>query len=605
MTPARPGAQRVKEPSHVPQLPSHNPGVLVSILMFALAVHCPGAAQSDRLPRRMPDSLPTLISVPDYPGLIRKLAESPLAAAPDGSPGRRLLDAARDALHPRLRAFFKAAGMTPERLAALKPGAAALGLRLAGDGNQHLRGLLLLDARESRREARSLLEDARRTAGSLEWLSVEERVLADRRVDCFTVSGGDAEGPVPGRFYALLDQGTLAVVGDTDDQFIKSYLRQYEPDSTKTLGGSELYRETTDYLDERGDVMVFTGRGGSNPDGPRTRWLRRMGLMDVRGSARAIRLGEEGIHTRSVHLLPRPRRGLMKALTTGTSRPEPAGYVSGDPVFYGGLRFDPATLWTEVMSALEDFAPSTADSVRERVKSGILPVNLERDLLGALGSNWQLYVPKPAVGEGMPRMIHAALAVELDHPGEMRKALEAWLQPGSGDRGVTKIHHVGATIYSMDTEVPLGMLPVSMPSLQPEEDGGGGRPMRAVRPSVSLLEDRVVLASSLELAKKVAEQSRRGASPLMERPAVQDMLSRLMPDRDGLLIADAREVGAGLWAYARGLVRRHSGGEVSLPPFSTMQGHLGMAAAAIRWSDRGAAIETWLPYADVSQEGGL
>ncbi|MEF8788311.1 MAG: hypothetical protein V5A84_04510 [Planctomycetota bacterium] len=549
---------------------NHTTAILAILMLVSAALPRAATREQDHLLDDMPASVTTTISAPDYPALGERLGRLPFG---DGeAPSAPFLGAARDALDPRLKDFFSEADISLERLDGLPTGPVALGLALADEGNPRLRGLLLVDVAESREAARSVLKDARRAADTLDWLEVESRELRGRTVDCFTVSGGRPEGPTPRRFYALLHSGTLAVAGGSEGRLMETYITLRRSGDADSVADSELYRRAMKYLEERGDVMFFSASDRSVGIGaPRARWLRRMGLQDVRSSARAIRFNEEGVHTRSVHLIPAPRRGLMKALSTGEAHPEPPAFVGEDPVFYGSLRFDAATLWSEALAALEELSAESARKVRKRVESGRLPFDLQKDVLDALGSNWQLYVPNPAVGSGMPRMVHAGLAVELKDVDGPRRALELWLQPGGGNRTYTKMTHAGATIYSVSQKVPLAMLPVSLPS--PEEDGqsGSGQPMTAIRPSLVLLEDRAVLTSSRELARKIAERSSRQSSPLMDRRQVREMLSRLMPERDGLVVADARRVGRATWGYARKLARRHSSGEVRLPPFSEMQ----------------------------------
>jgi len=576
------------------------------------------------------------MSLRNYPALAEKYRQTPFFRLLKEPEVNGLLQAARDAISKKLDEATGVSGVEIRDVPKMLSGE----LALASDNMQWGRGgnlLMLIDVSKNRDLAQSLIEKAI-AFGEREGAEVTKEQFRGQQIyrlkakpGAVSLESGSRDAPEshglkeePGQSQEVdpwegrainvsvaLGGEILAICAGTDGSLLEKHLILRAGGDVPSLADSELYPQTKDFLDMEADILTYGDytqalKGTAEPPAERLPfftlsepWKNELGFRDFKAAASGVLLTEEGTYSRAAYLAPAPRRGIVRALVPGRARPAPPSFVDADAVFYCGFYLDVPCLWSEVMAIMQRQSPQGYEQLRQRLQDPDAPMNLEADVINALGSNWYIYVPKEPITANPPRMLNFALTAELNDSVAIEKAFQNLIAAG-GTQAMSTIDYMGKTIYSAPQAVPLtyivpmllfgGMMPATPPQGQPGD-------MVMFQPSFVFFEDKVVLAMSQAMAKACIRGDARAQSPLLDRLDVDRALQHLAKNPDGLMFFDLKIVGRWIWGLLDKVRRARPGASIpELPRYEMIQKYLSSGIGVYKWSEQGVTLETWSPH---------
>ncbi|MHC4789436.1 MAG: hypothetical protein ACYS8K_09585, partial [Planctomycetota bacterium] len=392
--------------------------------------------------------------------------------------------------------------------------------------------------------------------------------------------------------YIALSDGILALSVGPDSSFLEKHLvlrgggevpAMAEVASFKRLQGPMgAERDLTLYA----DFKAFTSEGSVlQPDIDAT-----AGSGEVGSFGLGVAFREEGVAGQGLLVAPAPRGGLLRALVPQHGDVMPPAFVDEEVGAFAGLHFSIPILYEEVMARLQRDRPQQYMAVQQVLQR--YPVDIENSIIGALGNRWFLYMPADsAADESTPS---AALSVDLEDSAAFAGAWGQLLMQLPASMQYETIDFMGQGIYQF-------MAPPG--PQQPPQPG----------PCLTILPDKVVYTTDIEMAKAVIRDDRRASSPLLTSSDFQQMLTRTMDGPHGILLVDGR-VMARWWAraaeeqiaaagtLAQGLQPPPGMEGLSpeallehLPPWELMEKYESPSLLTVGWTDEGLLVQSWSP----------
>jgi len=234
-------------------------------------------------------------------------------------------------------------------------------------------------------------------------------------------------------------------------------------------------------------------------------------------------------------------------------------------------------IWQEYTAAMQREDPEEYTRFQQKLKEG--PVDVET-LIKALGNRWFVYVPSSGTGEKAGDL-QIALCVDLQNPAAFTTVWQQLLTQAPPEQ-VKTVDFSGVTIYQMGG---------------PSDFDVEERP--AFSPSVAILSDRFIFASSLDLGKSIINNSKREVSPLAGETEFQKLLGHTIENPDGILFMDGRVLAP--WLQARfeelrpmmQMMLRMAEATPELPPPDALKKYQSTSLLAFKWTDDGLLIKTW------------
>jgi hypothetical protein len=210
-----------------------------------------------------------------------------------------------------------------------------------------------------------------------------------------------------------------------------------------------------------------------------------------------------------------------------------------------------------------------------------LGVDLDADIIRALGGKWNLYVPAQVLTADQPRMLNLALTIELTSPDRFAPALY-WLLMAPGIEGAEPVEFMGRLIY-----------PVPVPGLTDP------RVAFRVAPHLVVLDDSLMMATNLELAKTIVENQGRDQSPLLADGTFAALRAHVDFEPDAVFFEDRR-----LISEIRLASRENPLAEIGLtfPGPEVLDKYRSEAIVGMKWNDDGLLINGWRPHPGTKEQ---
>ena len=381
-----------------------------------------------------------------------------------------------------------------------------------------------------------------------------------------------------------------------DRTLLERHLVLRDGGDIRPLGESEMYKTVMGQIDPLSDYVSFqsfawmwegvkqAGGGGFMPFDV-GQLMQEMGVFSMKATSGGVKIGDNGISSQSFLLVPAPRQGVMKAAVPGDKvNVKPPSFVAGDAALYAGLYFDVPVFWAEFKEALKKTAPQMHQMMEMRLNNPQSPIQIERDLINALGAHWYVYVPKEVYvpqPQGGPGDINVVIAVELKDTAAFQRFFQQMMAMMPPDQGMKQVPFMGVTIYETP---PFG------------QEG----PFQTTALRMMFLGNTFVLTTSEAMAKQTVRLSKQGKSALLDKAEFKDTLGHLPRSPEGVIYADQRYVGE--WIYK--LVDKYVPHEnVTLPQWKTLEKYLFVSTAVLNWNDQGLKVTGWQPFPPKNTEG--
>lgn len=562
-----------------------------------MALACAGpfaAAQS--FERQLPEDVILSLSLKDYPDFMARFKETP---------HYDLL------LEPEIEGFFSGMlEMTPvedpdELISKVKSIAGRVDAMLSGEvamalgelllspyADPEVQFILLADVTEHRDRAERLIEellDMVRTDMPEAEITRSEESFRGTAIVQISVEGDEEE------LYYALDDETLAVcVGGRS--LLEKHIVLRQGGDVPSLADAPLYRQLQAFFGPNEDGLIFLniaalidmlpaageappGQFGP-PVGPRD-ILDMTGLTDIEAFGISARLMEDGTRNQALLLVPAPRRGLLRAFVPQEADPTPVPFVDEKVALYSGLYFDIPTFWQEIMNLVGQVNPMAYQMLQFQLNNPQLGIDIENDLINAMGGRWVVYMPGEIVTPNPPPMLNLAMTVELVKPEAFERALQQILAGAAqGAEEPAQIEYMGRTIYQFP-----------IPPFVAADSAVG------VEPHLVVLDDKLVLAMNLSLAKRIIQDSQRGQSPLLANEEFARARRHVIEDPHGLTYVDNRLINK--WRWEQMGPAMEQGGQ-ELPDWQVVQKYQTVSIMAMKWITDGLWIESWEPFPEVT-----
>ncbi|KPK59636.1 MAG: hypothetical protein AMK73_08535, partial [Planctomycetes bacterium SM23_32] len=317
------------------------------------------------------------------------------------------------------------------------------------------------------------------------------------------------------------------------------------------------------------------------------------------GGAEALGLGvslrEDGLAAQGLMLAPSPRTGIMRSFEPGGADVLPLPYVDEDAALFCGLRFSLPVFWQELKAIIRRQAPEQLALMEQQFQ--LMEVDLEKDVIGAFGDRWFVYAPAIGLGEETPAELPMALVADLQRSEAFATALRQMLASLPPFVAVQTVDFMGVTVYQFAPQT-----------------AWEGEPTAVPQPCLAVMQDKMVYASSVEVAKAVIRDDRRETSPLRRSQGFQRLVGQTMDDPDGMLLVNGRSLGR--WMIARMEQYRSEAHEMleglepppgmeppdaedvlppELPSWDVLRKYETDLMATVKWTDDGLLLKTWTP----------
>jgi hypothetical protein len=218
---------------------------------------------------------------------------------------------------------------------------------------------------------------------------------------------------------------------------------------------------------------------------------------------------------------------------------------------------------------------------------------MENDVIKSLGDRWFFYVP--AGSGGKTGDIQTALCIDLQNSAAFSRAVQQILANIPQDFMQT-VDFAGVKIYQFGG-------PSDFATEEAASSGG----------CLAILQDKLLYASSLDLAKSIINNDKRDASPLAGDAAFQRLLGQTIENPDGVLLLDGRVIAQWMARQAerqREMLKKAQeeyepppGAEKQevpelpeLPPADVLAKYQTTMMVATKWNDDGIVVKAWSPY---------
>lgn len=546
----------------------------------------------------LPADTSLFVSLADYPKTAEKFRSSPyhemvnepeITAFVDQIVGLIADEAAE------LKEAYEQVGITPSDIQELLAGEVCLALGELDIANKSLEVLLAVDVSGRRQKAQEMLDklldafeaDMEATAVA----RTEESFQGKTIVRLSAQDQGDDEAV----FYMLDDEVLAAAAGGRT--MLEKFIASQTGSSVPSLAKAADYQRAKGRLGQNEDMTFYANIAGllaqipSTPaaqpgmpsmPGPK-QWLDALGLMDVRSAAMTYTMVDNGSRSQGLVLVPAPRRGILKAFEPSSVDLDPPAFVAGDASMYSGVYFSASTLWREVMTALQTLSPQMHQMVQMQLASAQMGVNLENDVIFALGERWYVYQPAEAVTANPPVMMNRAFAVELAKPAAFKGAMQtmvAQLSQTPWGASMSTLEYEGATLYQF-------------PPISPNPE------MPGMEPTLALSEDMLIFAFNSALAKSIVSDSQRSSSPLLNNEDYRRASAEVLPAPHMVGFADARGSAKAQWDQMKTALSMQFG--LALPGWEVLKKYQTISLTTAKWTEDGLLMKAWQPFPDTTR----
>jgi hypothetical protein len=538
--------------------------IALCLLLGGRAVNA-GESFADLVPR---DAV-LHVSVTDLPGLLAKLRSVPQA-------GLLREPALREALAPRLEllAAEEAAaaaflGSPDGSLDGRFAGPASFSVLPGAEGHPQL--LLLTDLGTGAQQPRTVLESlaslGQPATGT--WPVVFARHREHVILCLLQAAGEDATGTGRTNGQQKLQWAiagpVFVLTVSSDDALIRRCLDLLDGMEGERLVGRAEYLAAMEATGADADIHLFADLSGlARLAGPVPETAAALGIAPQNIAAVGLWIAEDGLRADGFISAPGPRGGLLRALSSEAVALEPPEFVTSDVLFFASVSFDAAILWRDAFDALERENPDAADTIRKVLSA--VPVNIERDVVEALGSRWSLTCAADEAGQ--PRM---ALCADLDDARSFRRAWGMIISsyPPLADPRVNEVED--SLVYKLNIGV--------------RRAGETAGPERCV----VLGRDRVAVTDSLDLANAIARGRAGDGPPLRDTEAFRELAAAAAGGPGVLVFAPGRSV---LRAAAQGA-------DLAEPALDVIERYASPVVLAGSWTEDGLHLHGFMPYPSI------
>lgn len=586
---------------------------------LVLAVASGGALASPRsFEELMPEGPIVYLSASSLPELLERIRSAPgykLLSEPEMQP---FLDRFQEPLEAVKAEIGRVLGINLEELETIVGGQVCLGVLPRGDTDAHF--LLLADVSGDSELAQTVLHNLldymreeqeeylikeesfrRHTVYCIE--PIEQEPEAETPTGGRTAESGqdwEREWPLGGPErqarkenpgFITLSDGILALASSPDRSLLERHLVLREGGDVPSLAEMDSYKRLESYMGEDRHLTVFVDFA---------RMLQRsdevdefggglgsvLGTQNVRALGLGVTMTEDGTAGQGLLLAPGPRGGLLRAFVPEGGDVMPPPYVDEGAGAFGGMHFSIPVLWEEWKAYMQREQPGVYTMFEQQRQA--MPVDIENDVIKAFGSRWFIYVPGVAASgdaalPGMAVCVDLKNASALEGAWQQRQALfPIFIE-------FEPVDFMGVKIYQ-----------VKRPPDWPVEGA-------AASPCVAFLQDKLVYASSLALAKSIVKDGQRATSPLLGDAEFRRLLGRTMDDAHAVLFWDGRVLGRWMAERSERLAagwRQLATGaqgvpEVAMPetlPWEVLEKYQTVSLLTCKWIEDGLLIRAWSPH---------
>jgi hypothetical protein len=578
----------------------HIPALLVAL---AVALASGPARAAEPFENLMPDGCfvcVTIRSVPDIIGPVKASPQFRLFSEPAMKP---LLDEMAGRLEEMRAGMSEVLGVAPEDALAMLGGQVCVGILPRGDRDNHF--LLLADVTGNPELAGTVVQhflQYERDQGTYNIVEedfrghtvyhiqpiVEEKVEGAAGDDA--AQGGGDEMPwnqqpakrVENPGFVTISDGVLAFASSPDRTLLERFLVLQGGETLPNVGASDRYRRVQPFLGDAPDAAVFVD-------------IRKAVEAAAKGADEALEasaplalglglhLAPDGMAMQGLLLAPQPRSGIMRAFTPqgGTVMPPPC--ADADGAMIAGAHFSVPVLWEEITAALQRDDPETFMTLQQSLANA--PVDVENNVIKALGHRCFVYVPGPSGSEDESMGTPIALMADLVDADAFRTAWKQLLMSVPPMLQVETIDFMGVEIQQFSFAMQTPNANVRLP-----------------QPCFAVMADKLLFASGLDVAKGIIKNDARQASPLLDQQGFRQLLGRTMDNPDALVYVNGQAMGKLMKAQAerQAQMMKEMGMEqgednADQMPWDVVEKYSSDSILTARWTDEGLEIKAWSP----------
>lgn len=224
--------------------------------------------------------------------------------------------------------------------------------------------------------------------------SAEKGVVIRReRIRGFEATVEYEEGDEPFGYFMHEDK---VVLGDKPG--LERFAAHLESGRENSLGRREAFRTVRARSGERPDLFVYVDLGALIREDPDRDELKMAGLDNLSGLGITFRIGGDGLHSRLFVNTSGEMRGVMKLLGAPNADLAPESFVPPQTSTYFTARFDVQRSLRIVLDILGEEPKKQLDELI-RLRNRELGIDIEKDILGALGHRLSFFFVDTAAGE--------------------------------------------------------------------------------------------------------------------------------------------------------------------------------------------------------------
>jgi len=402
--------------------------------------------------------------------------------------------------------------------------------------------------------------------------------------------------------FITVSEGILALASSPDRSLLEKHLVLREGGDIPSLAGTEVYGRLESHMGEDRDAAILVDLLAlAREEEEETPFMPDLSgfLGDVKALGLGLSMRADGLSCQGLMWAPGPRKGLLKAFAPQGGGVMPPAYVEKEVGLYAGLHFSVPVMWEELKAFLQSQWPQMYPMIEQQLQT--LPVDFENDMVKAFGSRWFFYMP--ALGTAKePAKAQVAFCGDLRNSTAFSQAFQQLMASPDYQGSVEKVDFMGVTLYQFGAPTGFEM----------EEPTGPAACM-------AIMADKLLFATSLDLAKSVISNDKREVSPLVREAEFRQLLGHTMEDPDAILFVDGRVVGR--WVRqaveeqrkeARAFRERFPGpaGEApepeelpEMPSWDVLEKYQTASILTAKWVEDGLLIKAWSPHPRLDQPG--
>ncbi len=572
-------------------------GFALLVLLFAAAAVAPAmvvAAPAD-FKEALPANTLLYAGMADYPGFVEKFKATPyhdLFSEPEILSFIDHIVARAGQGMAELQEAYDRIGVTPADLDQMLAGQVGLALGELSVADKKVDLLAFADVTGRRENAQMVVDKL--LAALQEQFDNETIVQTEdtfRGHTIHRIAPPDQEGDAA-LHYMLSDELLLVAIGGRT--MMEKMLVMQGDSSLPSLAASETFRRVMGPLGVQADTLFYANLAelmeqipASAPSAPGPMGMPQpdarqildvVGLLDVQAAAVTSAMLDDGVQSRGMVLLPAPRRGLLKAFVPDAVDLTPPPYVTKDASTFAVGYCNVQVLFQEILNAFQTLAPQMHQMLQMQLNNPQMPVNIQQDIIGTLGSRWIVYQPAEAITANPPRMNNRATIVELKNPDALKRAVQTLMAMAGPN--ITTAQHEGQTIYQAPAQ----------PAMSPDMPG--------TRQTFTFADNSLVIATNLALAKKIISDSRSGNSGFLNNPDYRRISDHALDGAQMLAYRDTRRSAKGQWEMAANMLAMTSG--LTLPSWETIQKYQSVSLTTGKWNSEGFLFQGWQTYPDIA-----